>query len=219
MICSENLPIHDPALTYPGRMSRMLSQHLDTQMNYSSGRALDWGCSYGISTRELSELFHGNINFVGIDIDETRLIGIEQATDAMKALLKTGEPTTYETPVPDFVAADGYLPPFANKSFELIFMLNNLTELLKKSRITQKQLQTILERNLAILKVDGTLVIGTNAGLYTLLVFIKKTSDHTYTTYVHSENNSASELDTLTLIEQKVVATEIERAVAAISKN
>jgi SAM-dependent methyltransferase len=164
---------HKPDLTYAGRMEQILGKFIDG-FEITHGPVLDWGCSYGLSTRELALLLGGNIPLVGLEVSLGRLTLADPKFRSMFNINpdETKKLLNADLPI-QFVCGDGYFPPFKSSTFEAIFMLNNLTELLLKYALRPDEVEGILERNMRILKDGGQLIIG-SSGAGDLLIKIRK---------------------------------------------
>lgn len=206
---------HKPWLTYYGRMRTMLEKHLDV-INVHAGLALDWGCSFGMSTREIADLFHGQVHVIGLDNRAERLTGDDDNYRLMMSIRPTEAQNLLAKKLPvTFYCGDGYNPPFAPEIFEVIFMMNNLFELMRAENISQDQLISILKNNLALVKVNGKILIGSNAGMCSAILAIKK-NDRGQLSYEKIIDNPRRHPKKYLSMELKVLS-QLEEAVAKIN--
>jgi SAM-dependent methyltransferase len=171
---------HENWLTVTGRMTEMIGHHIEKLKKYP-GPILDWGCSFGVSTREIADLLGGNTKIIGLDRSLDRLLGTDTNKRLLKAVRRDELNTLLAKDLPvSYVCGDGYYPLFADESFGLIFMMNNISELLENGKLTQQELIQILETNLKTLKTGGACIIGTTTGAINTLIFIEKNPNELY---------------------------------------
>ena len=98
----------DNEWTEPERLLREIGNFLP---RLESGRVLDLGCSYGLTTRDLARKYPG-----------CEIIGIDRKRKIIDAAPGFGE-------VPQnarFDVADGYKSPFSRRSFDIVVCMNNI---------------------------------------------------------------------------------------------
>lgn len=107
------------------------------------GVILDWGCSYGGSTRELAR-HYSDSQILGIDLNQERLNWIPR------------EPNI------KLIRCDGYNLPFDKEHFDAIFCMNNLWWLLddKQLNLSDKMIRKILSRITPFVKQGGYFSVG-----------------------------------------------------------
>ena len=140
-------PYHDIPATNWGRVKATFGEEKIDYLRrlITKGRVLDLGCADGSTSRELSEIFLDRVQIVGLDKDTQ---GIEENIIS---------PRLNE---PQFIEADGYFPPFAKNSFDVVFMMNNLFYLILKPSLREWQLQLILTNIHFVLKPSSFFCIS-----------------------------------------------------------
>jgi len=101
----------DLSSSYYGRVEETFEDRLPKIV---SGKILDWGCSIGFTSKELSILYP-NCSITGLDISFFKKWPKEEKNIS-------------------FVQGDGYFPPFKEETFDAVFCMNNLTLLLERTR-------------------------------------------------------------------------------------
>ncbi len=129
-------PYHRVQLTSRGRVRRTFGSMLP---DIDGGFILDLGCCVGQTTEEISELY-----------PDSRIIGIDISPRVIEESKKRRGDLT-------FLAADGYLPPFAPETFDIIFAMNNIGYAYEKD---PKRLLPVIPKIGRILKNKGCLVVS-----------------------------------------------------------
>lgn len=95
---------------------RVVEQFGSRLPNIKNGLILDIGCSVGMTTRELSQIYPDS-TVIGMDINH---LAVGAARDAGRS--------------ERLVVADAYLPPFKDGIFDAIFCMNNVALILDNLR-------------------------------------------------------------------------------------
>src|SRR5579859_4402206 len=160
----KNLPKHENPMTFYGRVSRTFKTEVleELKKQIRAGRILDNGTSLGATAVELAHIFGENVQVTGVDINKQALTEAMSSQTEQKLSVVPNPPpqTTNLEGRLTWVQTDGYFPAFANNSFEAVFMMNNIYEVLERNRLSPDQLKTILQNQFAILKPGGFLCIS-----------------------------------------------------------
>ena len=122
--------------TYLGRINRIFAKNLPI---IKKGIILDWGCSCGHTTYDLSRMYP-NCEIIGIDLDES--------------LIKDAKLNSCAS----FFVMDGFTRSFIDGSFDAVFCLNNIYYSLihMKEELAISRLKTIGD----LVKPHGFLAIS-----------------------------------------------------------
>jgi hypothetical protein len=131
---------------------------------------LDWGCSVGATTVAIANMYPRNPVY-GIDISEVRIKiaaekTIKEAQDGyvsvyMKNLgCMVHEYISEPKPLrlPKFFVADGFMPPFADNSFAMVYCMHNIYYSFE--RVNNDQMRKMLAPIASIISPGGYLMIS-----------------------------------------------------------
>lgn len=137
---------HLDTITYEGRMHQMI-EHLPDIFEFDKVYTiLDAGCSKGLTTVELSQIFQ-NSKIVGIDL-------VNKFIDFQN------------NPNISFQQNDMYLPNFPKESIDIVFMANNALHIINKmfsfcyeGSFFTDEIISLLKPSINVLKTGGKLVL------------------------------------------------------------
>lgn len=144
---------HLATYTFKGRVTRSLKNLLP---EIDGGNILDWGCSQGMTTREISEIYPTS-NVIGIDLNPEAIQRARSLNEGIGNL--------------EFVVGDGYDHNFENIKFDAVFAMNNLVYGFEKIYHYEKELARVrksIQHIGSLVKNGGCLIISkeTNVARY-----------------------------------------------------
>ncbi len=128
--------------THVDRIWLSLGSHALDLLNFVPGsRIIDWGCSVGITSLELSKLFP-DCKIYGVEINK-----------------ETPDREIFDVQNVELLIADGYNLPLIAKSMDGVFMMQNILYLLNYLNIDQLDLNSMLYSVANVLKEEGFLIM------------------------------------------------------------
>lgn len=165
----EDSRYHTDNVTWEGRVEQTFGSELikELKAEIPRGIILEVGASIGETTKDLSSIFGENVQVVGIEVDRSMFVDsefrrrTEQLAKTMGIITK-GNEKEYKSSgrKPIIFAADGYNPPFAENSFEAVFIMNNLFQSVQQGGIQGESLKSVMKNISEIVKPRGFLCIS-----------------------------------------------------------
>lgn len=110
----------------------------------SLGNILDLGCSSGVTTQEIADIYQDS-QIIGIDVNHRRL-RIASGLNSNANI--------------HFLLADGYQMPFSDLAFDAVFCMNNLNQVIGCEMISRKKLVEIANEIARVIKPRGYLMFS-----------------------------------------------------------